>query len=292
MASVQFMYKAVRVIAFGFKALNFFLDIWQTWQFAMGGTMAGVGAGVIAYFADKPIWFSIIIAVAFAVFVACILSLIYKSHTLENTEGKRLKRLPKLVYDMHERRCIVREKFIGKIDWDKVDIMKVLAPTFEWLTKKEDQSISIDDSKINDVASKLNEMGSMMHGSPSVLITVMKSSDTNMEKAIERDFCYGFMQARLDSYKPYPNEVIRKDVDEVSFKSKAFNNVIIYQKYMDEPLTLESLAEQTELSDVKKGQLYITNVNVEEIMEDEIDKATTRLSEHIEEYLESKKKTK
>jgi hypothetical protein len=61
---------------------------------------------------------------------------------------------------------------------------------------------------------------------------------------------------------------------------------------MAEPLTLESLAEETELSNVKKGQVYATNVNVEEIMEEDIDKATTRLSEHIKEYLKSKTKTK
>lgn len=291
MLFTQFMYKVVRVVAFGFKSLNFFLDIWQTWQFATGGSVAGITTGIIAYFQNKPVWLIVVLVIAVGIFVACIISLIFKSYMLENTEGKRLKRLSNLVYDMHRRRCAVREGFINKIDWSKVDDSKVLTPTFEWLAK-EDQSVSIDDDTINDVASKLDEMGSMMHGAPSVLITVMKSSDTNIEKAVEGDFRYRVMQARLDNYKPFPSEVIRKDVDEVLFKSKAFNNVMVYQEYMTEPLTSESLAEQTKLSDVKKGQVYSTNVNVEEIMEDTIDKHTTRLSEHIEEYLKGKKKSK
>jgi hypothetical protein len=223
------MYRLVRGIAFGFKALNFFLDIWQTWQFAMGGGVAMVATAITVALQDKPLWLIVVLAIAIGIFVACILSLIFKSYRLEKTEDKYLKRLPKLVYDMHKRRCAVRRNLISRIDWDRVDVMKVLAPTFEWLTKEEDQSIGIDDSTIDDVASKLNEMGSKMHGSPSILITAMESSDTNMEKAIERDFRYGFLQARLDSYKPYPSEVIRKDVNEVLFKSKAFNNVIIYQ---------------------------------------------------------------
>ena len=120
MLFIRFMYKLVSVVAFGFKALNFFLDIWQTWQFATGGGAAVIVTATIAYFQDKPVWLIVVLAIAVGIFVVCVISLIFKSYTLEITEGRSLKRLPRLVYNMHRRRCAVREKFISKIDWDKV----------------------------------------------------------------------------------------------------------------------------------------------------------------------------
>lgn len=291
MLFIRFMYKLVRVVAFGFKALNFFLDIWQTWQFATGGGAAVIVTATIAYFQDKPVWLIVVLAIAVGIFVVCVISLIFKSYTLEITEGRSLKRLPRLVYDMHRRRCAVREKFISKIDWDKVDSSKVIIPFVELFTK-EGQGINIDDDALNDIASQLNEIGSIMHGASSVLMTIMKSSDTDLEKAIERGFRYRVMQARLDNYKPYPSEAIRKDAEAVLYKSKAFNNVMVFQVYDPDSLSLETLTEQTELSDIKKRQINLANVHIEEIMDDTIDEATTRLSEHIEEYLRSKKGTK
>jgi hypothetical protein len=98
--------------------------------------VAGVAAGVIAYFQDKPAWFIVVLAVAVGIFVACVVSLFFKSLRLENAEGRHLKHLPKLVYDMHRRRCVVREQFVSKINWDKVDTSEVILRTFELLTEE------------------------------------------------------------------------------------------------------------------------------------------------------------
>ena len=283
------MDKLYIVIAFGYKTLKFCLDIWQIWQFATGGSVAGIVAGVIAYFQNKPIWFSIVLAIAVSIFVVCIISLIFKSYRHGITESRGLKRLPRLVYDMHRRRCAVREKFISKIDWDKVDSSKVITSILSLLTK-EGQGIAIDDDALIDIGSKFSETGGIMDGPPLGFLTMMKSSDTDLEKAIEKDFHYKVMQAKLDSYKPYPNETIRKDTEKVIHGSKIFNNVIVFRLYLSEPLSLESLSKDTQLSDVKKWQVYLVNANVEEIMDTSIDMACTRLSEHIEEYLRSKKR--
>jgi hypothetical protein len=150
----------------------------------------------------------------------------------------------------------------------------------------------LDDNSVKDASARLDEMGSMFHGTPSVFLAMMKDSDTNMEMAIERDFRYKLMQARLDSFKPFPNEVIRKDVGDTFFESEVFNHVLVYREYMSEPLTLKVLTKYTKLSDVGKGEVYLANVNVEEKMEDTIDECTTKLSEDIEKYLEGKRKTK
>ena len=285
------MDKLYRIIAFGYKAIKFCFDIWQIWQFAMGGSLAGIVAGVIAFIQKKPIWLSIVLAIAVGIFAVCVISLIFKSYTFGITESKGLRRLPRLVYDMHRRRCSVREKFINKIDWDAVDTSKVLIPVIEWLTR-ENQGASIDDETLNNVESELNEIGSVMHGAPSVFMTMMQSSDTDLERVVEKDCRYRVMQANLDTYKPYPNETIRRDIETVIYGSKIFNNVIVFQLYLSEPLSLESLSRDTKLSDIKRGQVYLVNANVEEIMDTNIDKACTRLSEHIEEYFSSKKGNK
>lgn len=287
----QFVYKVVRVVAFGFKGVNFFLDIWQTWQFATGGSAVVVVTGLIAYLQNKPVWLIVALSIAAGILVVCVFSLIFKSYVFENTEGKRLKRLPKLVYDMHRRRCAVREGFVRKIDWDKVDSSKVVTPILSLLTK-EGQGIAIDDDALIDIGSRFSETGGITDGPPLGFLTMMKSSDTDLEKALQKDFHHKVMQAKLDSYKPYPNETIRKDAEKVIHSSKIFNNVMVFQSYLSEPLSLESLSEDTQLSDVKKWQVYLVNANAGEIMDIGIDMACTKLSEHIEEYLRSKKRNK
>lgn len=291
MVFTQFMYRLVRVVAFGFKALNFCLDLWQTWQFAGGGGAVVITTAVIAYFQDKPMWLIVVLAIAAGVLLVCLASLIFKSYALKVTERRRLERLSRLVYDMHKRRCAVREKFISKIDWGKVDFDKVFTP-FIALFPKDDQGIVINDDSLNDVWAKLDEIGSIMHGPGSMFTTVMKSSDTDLEKAIERDFRYKVMHTRLDSYKPYPSESIRGDVERVIDGSKILNDLILAQAYIPDSLSLESLSEHTKLSDIKKGQVYLANANIKEIMDSTIDKATVKLREHIEEYLRSKEGTK
>ena len=288
---MSFIYKSVRIVAFGFKALNFLLDIWQTWQFATGGGTAVVVTAIIAYLQNKPVWLIIVLAILAGVFVSCIIALIFKSYTFETTEGKRLKRLSRLIYDMHKRRCAVRKKFINKIDWDKVDSNKIFSPLLTLFTT-ERQAIAINDSTITDIASKFKEIDSGVDGASSAFLAMMKTSDTDLERAVERDYQYGVMQARLDGYKPYPSEVIRKDVDLALFESKGFNNLIVFQAYMNEPLTLKSLEEQTKLSVIKKWQVYSFHINTEDIMEDTVGIATTRLNEHIEDYLKDKKRVK
>ena len=285
------MYKVVRVVALGFKALNFSLDIWQTWQFATGGSAAVVATAIIAYLQNKPIWLIAVLAIAVGIFVSCVIALIFRSYTLETTESRRLKRLSRLVYDMHRRICAVRERFIRKIDWDKVDSSKVITPILALLTK-EGQSTTINNGALIDIESKFGETGGIKDGPPLGFLTMMKFSDTDLEKAIEKDFHYEVMQAKLDSYKPYPNETIRKDTEAVIYGSKIFNNAIVFRSYLCEPLSLESLSEDTTLSEIKKWQVYLVNANVEEIMGTTIDKVCTQLSEHIEEYLRNKKKAK
>jgi hypothetical protein len=285
------MDKLYKVIAFGYKALKFCLDIWQIWQFATGGGVVGIVTGIITYFQNKPIWFSVILAIAVGILVACVISLIFKSYTFEIIEGKRLKRIPRLVYDIHRRRCVVREKFIRKIDWGKVDSSKVITPILP-LFIKEGQAIVVGDDTLNDIETRLDEIGSSMHGAPSVFTTMMESSDTDLEKAIEKDCHYRVMQARLDSYKPYPSETIRRDIEAVIYGSKVFNDLIVFQSYLSEPISLESLSLHTKLSDIKKEQVRFVNVNIKKIMDINIDKASVRLSEHIEEYLRDKKGTK
>ena len=285
------MYKLARVVAFGFKALNLFLDIWQTWQFATGGGAAVVVTAIIAYLQNKPIWLIVILAIAVGIFVSCVLALIFKSYTLETTEGRRLERLSRLVYDMHRRKCAVRERFIRKTDWDKVNSSKVITPILALLTK-EGQSTTINNGALIDIESKFGETGGIKDGPPLGFLTMMKFSDTDLEKAIEKDFHYEVMQAKLDSYKPYPNETIRKDTEAVIYGSKIFNNVIVFKSYLSEPLSLESLSKDTKLTDVKKWQVYLVNANVEEMMDTTIDMVCTRLSEHIEEYLRSKKRNR
>jgi hypothetical protein len=70
------MYRVFRVVAFGFKSLNYFLDAWQTWQFAGGGGVVVVIAFVTTYFQDKPLWFAIVFSIAVGVFIVSIGSLI------------------------------------------------------------------------------------------------------------------------------------------------------------------------------------------------------------------------
>jgi hypothetical protein len=172
-----------------------------------------------------------------------------------------------------------------------MDASKVVVPAVQWLTKGE-QGASIDDGTLNNVETELNQIGGIMHGTPSVFMTMMKSSDTNLEKVIEKDCRYRVMQAKLDSHKPYPNETIRRDIEAVIYGSKVFNTVMVFRAYLTEPLSLETLSKDTNLSDTKKGQVYLVNANVKEIMDTNIDKACTRLSEHIEEYLEGREKAK
>ena len=281
------MYRFVRSIAFVFKALNFFLDLWQTWQFAGGGGVAAVIAFITTYFQDKPLWFAIVFSLCIGIFIVCIASLIFKSYAVRVTEDKRLRRLPRLVYDIHKRVCTVREKFVRHIDWEKIDTGKMLTPILNMFQTA--QGIVVNDDRVSQIESELDEAGGMMHGTPSIFDAMMKKSDTSLVNVLERDFKYRLLMARLDGYKPYPSEVIRKDVEAVIDGSITFNNVIVFQNYASpESLSLEALSTFTQLSDIKKHQVNLANINTIDIMNTMIEKASTRLREHVGEYLDKR----
>lgn len=180
----------------------------------------------------------------------------------------------------------------GSMHFVKVDSSKVIAPIFNLFTR-EGQGNVMNDNALSGVESRLNEVGSTIHGSSSAFLTLMKASDTSLDKAIEQDFRYRVLQTRLNNYKSYPIEAIRKDTEAVVYGSMFINSLIVFQAYASpDSLSLESLSQYTQLSDIKKGQVNLVNVNVIEIMDNTIDESNTRLKERVEEYLRAKGRMK
>jgi len=84
--------------------------------------MAVAITALTVFFSGKPIWFVVVLSLAIGVFLVCIASLVFKSFALKVTESGRLKRLPRLVYDIHKRVCSVRNKLIEELLSNVVEI--------------------------------------------------------------------------------------------------------------------------------------------------------------------------
>jgi len=282
------MGKLAKVIAFLFRLLNFFFDCLQTWQYTGGGGMGVVIAGFISWWQGLSMWGIAIVALLAGILVPTVIAVVLRltiGRNIGSYEKRKLRRLPKLAYDIHKRTSAVREKFVNHIDWSKVDTSKVLTPVLDVFTT-EKESVVVDDEKVTDVSTRLDEAGNLMHGASSVLDTLMKDSDTSLVKKLESDFWYRVLRTRIEEYKPYPSEQIRKDVEAVIDGSLTFNNVIVLQLYASpDSLSLKSLSTFTQLSDVKKRQVSLVNANTIKIMNDTIDKASTRLEEHVNEFI-------
>jgi len=95
--------------------------------------------------------------------------------------------------------------------------------------------------------------------------------------------------ARADDYKPYPTDAIRNSVQLILDSSISFNNVLLLPLYLPEEPSPETYSSLLDIPDLKAQQIYITNKNVEKIMNDEIDKADTKLKMQIDSYLEGRK---
>lgn len=281
------MYRLARVVAFGFKSLNFFLDLWQTRQFMWGGGTSMVITALVTYFQEKPLWLVVVLSVAVGIFLVWIVSLVFKSYALRVTENRRLRRLPRLVYDIHKRISAIRARLIRKTNWDKIDTSKVISPLLSVFG-----SLEINDNKISELQGKLSDAGSPPSGIASVSDAIMKKSDTSLETALGKDFWYRYLTAKLDGYKPYPNEDIGNTVSRIIHTSLSINNVLVLQSYAPDSLSLETLDSLTALSDTAKMQVYSTNVLAEEKMNDAIDKGSTRLKKYINDYLKTERERK
>ena len=131
-----------------------------------------------------------------------------------------------------------------------------------------------------------------MHGAPSVLNTYMREGDTSLENKLQRNLWYRVLMARLDNYKPYPSDAIRKTVQLLLDTSLSFNNVILWLLYKSEKTTPESISSATGVSDVKAHEIYTTNKNIEKIMDDTIDISNTNLQVQVDNYLTLREKKK
>ncbi len=282
------MGRVAKIIAFCFKLLNFIFDVFQTWQYTAGGGMSGIIATIVALYRGLPYWMLPFVAVATGVVVTILLALIFKAFTAKKYEENRLQKLPRLVYDIHNRVCTVRSKLVNKTNWETIDRDAVMSPLVKVFfgIETEREIIIPDDDAITKGATKLREAGSTMSGSPSVLDTYMKEGDTSLEKALKKDLWYRILLARLDGFKPYPNDAIRNCVQVITNSSISFNNVIIFLLYSPQGLELaKELSLKTKISDTEKQRIYITTQNAEKKMNDTIDIGTTNLSTHIRDYL-------
>lgn len=279
------MGKFARVVAFLFRLLNFFFDCLQTWQFTGGGGMSGIVAGAIGFYQGLPYWTLPVIAVVAGVVVVVLLALIFKSFTTRRLEDKELPKLPRLVLSIHNRINTVRNKLIQKTDWDSVDSAKVVSPILDVFG-----STGVNNDTVNQLREKLVASGSPPSGIASVSDSFMKESDTSLDRALRKDFPYRFLTARLDGYKPYPNEDIGNLVSQTIQMSISINNMIILQEYASDAVSLETLDSLTTLSDVKKMQVYNTNVLAEDKMNDAVDKATTKLRQYVDAYISERSK--
>ena len=221
------MGRVAKVVAFLFRLLNFFLDLVQTWQFAGSGGMGGVITFIISWLQGMPIWAVILLSLAASIIIVIILSLVFTTFRRKTIEDRELRKLPRLVLGIHKRISTKRIKLVKNIDWDNIDKSKVIEPMFDFIFGNiEKKDIKIDDDSITKGIERLNTIGSRTGGAPSVLDTVLKKSDTSLDKELKKDFRYQYLLAKLDGYKPYPNNAIRNSVQTVikSFFSLALFN--------------------------------------------------------------------
>lgn len=250
--------------------------------------MGGIITAITAYFLNLPIWAILLSSLSVFILVVIIISLLVKERTRRTLGYKELKRLPRLVYEIHKRINRVRERLIRKTDWDKVKSDKVLSPLLNVFG-----GLEINDDKVQQLHNKLSEAGSPPSGIASVSDAIMKKSDTSLEMALRKNFWYRYLCARLENYIPYPNEDIGNTVSRIINASLSINNVIILQAYTSgDTLSLEKLSSLTDLSDVEKMKIYSMNVQAEEKMNDAIEKSCTKLRVLIDDYLNMRSKGK
>jgi len=245
--------------------------------------MAVAVTALTTYFAGKPIWFIVVLSLTAGILSVCVASMISKSFALRVTENRKLKRLPRLVYDTHKRTNAVRERLIHKTNWEAVDTSKVISPLLNVFG-----SLEINDDKLSELHGKLSEAGSPPSGIASVPDAIMKGSDTSLERALRRDCRYRLLCTRLDGYQPYPTEAIGNMVSQIIHISLSINNALILQAYAPDPLSLETLFSRTAFSGVMRMRVYSTNVQAEDIVNNAVDKLCTKLSALIDDYLEKR----
>jgi hypothetical protein len=226
------MGKVVKLVATTFKAFNFLLDCLQIWQFTGGGGMSAVIAAIITWYGHQSWWVVSLVAVATGVIVVIGLALIFKSFTAKTTEEKRLRKLPRLIYDIHKRICVIRNKTEGKMDWTSVRTNAKLPLLVSFVLGAEPDASrlgSIDEKEIEAMTDRVKKTRGHIHSGLPLLDTFMKDSGVDLATALSKDFRYKLLLAQLDTHKPYPNDTIRKDVQQITDASISFNYLLLFQ---------------------------------------------------------------
>jgi len=116
----------------------------------------------------------------------------------------------------------------------------------------------------------------------------MKKSDTSLDKELKKDFRYQYLTAKLDGYKPYPNNEIRSSVQTLLDSSVSANNAVLWLQYSPSELFMSFVRSSTNISEISAQEMQIANENADKRINDAIDIRTTQLRREVEDYLEQR----
>jgi hypothetical protein len=259
------------MITWLWKAFNFYLDLVQTWQFGGSGLLGAIVAFIVWY-KELTTLNVLLFSLTIGLLIIPLVSLVFQSYSMSIMSKNELNRLPNLAYKIHKRTDAVRDNLVRATDWAKVDKAKVLGPMTEVALRQGKPKSKTKGKIIDFLRDSIGSLGGVT--AMKSFDTWMKDSDTSLVKWLKTDFKYQVLMARLEGYKPFPDQAISEQVYKIIDGSITYNNLIIFQNYYTYiPVHVEAM------------EVHLAVQNFDKDLLDTIDLACANLRTQVERYL-------
>lgn len=227
-------YRLAKGIGWGTKSLGTILDLRELYRiFGISGG-SGVMGAIIAFIKGYP--FGIIVVVALGILLLTLFVLILRKR---RPYYDNIKRVPRILYNIHERTKGLALKKGEKIDSNALNKNKQIADALAdvmGISKKQADSISKSSGKLGkrreSTIAKAVEASHITESTQKLteVATIMERNNFGLKQLCDKDFRYNYYQSQLDSLQPMPTVLISNEVENFLSFSYAYSSLLMIQK--------------------------------------------------------------